>query len=289
MAKKGGLGKGLDAILPAQILEELMGEVPAGERLREISLDEISPNPFQPRTDLDENELKELAASIREQGVLQPIIVTQVESGYILIAGERRWRASTIAGLKTIPAIILDKKPSDEQLLFMALVENLQRVNLDPIEEAEAYQTLANKFSLSQDEIAKKMGKSRPTVTNSIRLLKLPQPVLDLLREKKITAGHAKVLLEDKDSTRQIRLAQMVARRGLSVERLAILITGRKKIKKQARVKKPAAILALEEEIAMALGTRVEIKPGKKKGKLIIEYYSQEDLAMLVEKLVSED
>lgn len=288
MARKGGLGKGLDAILPTEIAEDVFSDAPAGERLREIVVENISPNPLQPRDDFDSKSLAQLAESIRQQGVLQPVIVAPKNGGFVLIAGERRWRAAKIAGLEKIPALVLDKKPDDKQLLFIALVENLQREDLDPVEEAEAYLMLAKKFALRQEEIAQKVGKSRSAVANAIRILKLPQSVLNLLREKKITAGHAKVLLEEKDLTRQIRLAQLAARRGISVERLAVLVSGKRERRKRIKKKKPPNILALEDEIAMALGTKVEIIKGKKKSKLVIEFYSEAELNELIQKLLAE-
>ncbi len=286
MSKKRALGRGLDAILPADIEEEIFVDVPKGERLREIAIDSIVPNPMQPREDFDGEAFANLAESIRQQGILQPIIVAPHDRGYVLIAGERRWRAAKMIGFEKIPALVLEIKPSDDQLLFMALVENLQREDLNPIDEAEAYQMLMENFGLTQDQIAEKVGKSRPAVTNSIRLLKLPQPVLELLRARKITAGHARVLLEEKDEQRQIRLAQLAARRGLSVERLGILIIGKAERKKRSKTAKSPKILLMEEELSMALGTKVEILHGKKKNRLIIEFYSDGELEDFIERIM---
>ncbi len=286
MVRKSGLGKGLDAILPDDIIGDFFGERPPGERLREIDITEIFPNPMQPRSDFDEKSLAQLAESIAQQGVLQPIIVASSDDGYIIVAGERRWRAAQIAKLDKIPALVLDQKPDDEQLLFIALVENLQREDLDPVEEAEAYINLAKKFGLKQDEIAQRVGKSRSTVANAMRILKLPEPVIKLLRIKKITLGHAIVLLEERDEKRQIRLAQLAARRGLSVERLGILVLGKRTKRKRIKTKKSAEILAIEDELAMSLGTKVEIFSGKKKSKIVIEYYTDEELNEIVDKLM---
>ena len=286
MAKNRGLGKGLDAILPTEIIEDVLGEYPIGEKLREISVDKVIPNPLQPREEFDETELSELAESIKAHGILQPIIVAPDGENFIIVAGERRWRAARIAGLDEIPAIILSERPSEQKLLFLALVENLQRKDLDPIEEAEAYRMLAEKFGLTQDEIAKKMGKSRPKIANALRLLKLPDEVLKLLKQQKITNGHAIVLLEEKNRERQIRLAQLVARRGLSVERLSVLVHGKRQKRKDVKKRrKTPEILVLEEELSMALGTRVEIERGKKKGKLVIEFFTDDELEELVKKL----
>ena len=285
MVRKSGLGKGLDAILPDDIASDFLDEVPSGERLREIDISEIFPNPMQPRSDFDPSSLEQLAQSIRQQGVLQPIIVARSDSGYILVAGERRWRAAKMAKLEKIPAIVLEQKPDEQQLLFIALVENLQREDLDPVEEAEAYYNLSKNFGLTQDEIARRVGKSRSTVANFLRILKLPEPVIKLLREKKITFGHALVLLEEKDEKRQIRLAQLAARRGISVERLGVIVMGKKKKQKRSRAKKNPKILAMEDELSVLLGTKVEIFSGKKKGKIVIEYYSEKDLHEIVKKL----
>ncbi len=286
MNARRGLGKGLDAILPADIVEEVFGDATYSERFCEVSIDDIEPNPMQPREGFDEDALKDLAESIRRQGILQPVIVMPRDGGYVLVAGERRWRAARMAGLSKIPALVLSEKLSGEQLLFMALVENLQREDLDPVEEAEAYRTLSKKFGLKQDEIARRVGKSRPAISNALRILRLPEPVLELLRAGKISAGHARVLLEEEDSARQIRLAQLAARRGLSVERLAVLVSGKQEKRKQVRRKKSPKIAAMEEEIALALGTKVEIIPGRKKSKLVIEFYSQDELFDIIDKIL---
>jgi len=285
MAKKHGLGKGLDAILPADIMGDGWSETPHGEALREIPLQQISPNPMQPRAEFEPEALRELAESIEAQGVLQPIIVAPADDGYVLIVGERRWRAAQIAKLDKIPAIVLGQKPSDEQLLFIALVENLQRENLDAIEEAEAYKMLADRFGLTQEKIAHRVGKSRPAVTNALRLLRLPPPVVELVRAGKISAGHARILLEEKDAPRQLRLANLVVRKGLSVERLSILVLGAQRRKKRTRISKSPEIIALEEELTMALGTKVEIRIGKRKKRLIIEFYDDDEMLRAAQKL----
>ncbi len=284
--RKKGLGKGLDAILPEEVVDELLGGGEKSGQLEEIPVDKVEPNPFQPRQEFDPRGLEELAESIKSQGILQPILVARDGEKYILIAGERRLRASKIAGLDRIPAIVLPEKPSQEQLVFLALVENLQREDLDPVEEAEAYRTLAEKFGMTQEEIARKVGKSRPAIANALRLLKLPPAVKELLRNRKITTGHAIVLLEEPDPQRQVRLAQLAARRGLSVERLGLLVHSREEKKRRARQKtKPPEILALEDELSMELGTRVIIEKGKKKGKIIIEFFTDQDLEEIVSRL----
>lgn len=285
MAKrKTGLGKGLDAILPADLVDEL--EKNKSRRLENLPIQSIKSNPMQPREEFNPTSLNELAESIKAQGVLQPVLVTRDSEGvYILIAGERRWRASKIAGLDEIPAIIINRKLSQQELLFIALVENLQRENLDPIEEAEAYQSLSHRFELTQEEISERVGKSRSAVANAIRLLRLPKPIISMLKEKKITAGHARVLLEERDESRQLRLAKLASDRGLSVERLGIIVLSKDKLKKRAKGFKDPDTEALEDEISMLLGTRVEIIRKKRGGKLVIEFLSDEELFDYVKKL----
>ncbi len=288
MAKSKGLGKGLDAILPAGIVEEVLDETTSKTRdtLPELPIDQIFPNPLQPRMDFDEAALAELAESIKSQGLLQPILVVRDRNGYMLIAGERRLRASKLAGFEQIPAIVLERKPSDEKILFLALVENLQREDLDAVEEAIAYRTLAEKFALTQESIAEKVGKSRSAVANAMRILRLPSAILDMIKARKISGAHARALLEETDPQRQIRLAALAARRGLSVERLSILVNKKADKAKRLASTKTAEHLALEEELSMALGTRVEIVKAKKKSKLVIEMFSDEDLNYLAEKLL---
>ncbi len=288
MAKSKGLGKGLDAILPAGIVEEVLDETTSKSKdtLHELPIDQIFPNPLQPRMDFDETALVELAESIKSQGLLQPILVVRDRNGYMLIAGERRLRASKLAGLQQIPAIVLERKPSDEKILFLALVENLQREDLDAVEEAIAYRTLAEKFALTQEAIAEKVGKSRSAVANAMRILRLPSVILDMIKARKISGAHARALLEEPDAQRQIRLAALVARRGLSVERLSILVNKKTDKAKRLTSTKTVEHLALEEELSMALGTRVEIIKAKKKSKLVIDIFSDEDLNYLAEKLL---
>ncbi len=285
MAKrKTGLGKGLDAILPADLVDEL--DKNKSRRLENLPIESIKSNPMQPREEFDPTSLNELAESIKAQGVLQPVLVTRDSEGaYILIAGERRWRASKIAGLDEIPAIIINRKLSQQELLFIALVENLQRENLDPIEEAEAYQSLSSRFELTQEEISERVGKSRSAVANAIRLLRLPKPIISMLKEKKITAGHARALLEERDESRQLRLAKLVSDRGLSVERLGIIVLSKDKLKKRAKRFKDSDTEALEDEISMLLGTRVEIIRKKRGGKLVIEFLNDGELFDYVKKL----
>jgi len=286
MAKrKTGLGKGLDAILPSDLVDEL--EKNKSRRLENLPIQSIKSNPMQPREEFDPTSLNELAESIKAQGVLQPVLVTRdsEEGDYILIAGERRWRASKIAGLDEIPAIIIHRKLSQQELLFISLVENLQRENLDPIEEAEAFQSLSHRFELTQEEISERVGKSRSAVANAVRLLKLPKPIISMLKEKKITAGHARVLLEERDESRQLRLAKLASDRGLSVERLGIIILSKDKLKKRAKGFKDHDTEALEDEISMLLGTRVEIIRKKRGGKLVIEFLNDEELFDYVKKL----
>lgn len=283
--KKGGLGKGLDAILPDEIISE-MASIKDEVRLEHIPLDKIVPNPFQPREEIDKKSIEELAQSIREQGVIQPILVSRDADKYVLIAGERRWLAGKIAGLNLIPALVLPATPSPEKMLFLALVENLQRQDLDPVEEGEAYLKLSEQFNLTQDEIARKVGKSRPAISNAIRILKLPTPVLNMLKKRELTEGHARILLEEPDPNRQIRLAKLCATRGLPIERLMLLVKSKKAKRSQIKRQKNPQFLVWEDELSAVIGSPVKISAGKKKGKLIIEFSDIAHLQKIVEILM---
>ncbi|RKZ30867.1 hypothetical protein DRQ36_03990, partial [bacterium] len=217
MAKRQALGRGLEALLPGSVAEIL-----SGEEILQIPIEEIRPNPEQPRKSFDKESLKSLANSIKAQGVLQPILVHRVENGFELVVGERRLRASEMAGLKRVPALVLTEK-DPTVLFFFSLVENLQREDLNALEEAEAYRHLIDQFGLTQEEISKRVGKSRPVVANALRLLTLPEPVKELIRNGKLSAGHARAILAAGNEDRMIRLAKLAVRRGLSVERLEII------------------------------------------------------------------
>jgi len=271
------LGKGLDALIPS-----IEGE---GELLQ-IPVDRVVPNPYQPRKRFSDEELAALSKSIKHDGVLQPILVRRKGEKYEVIAGERRLRASKMAGLKSIPARVLENI-SPEEMLVISLVENLQREDLSPIEEAEGYRTLTERFNITQEKVAELVGKSRPAITNSLRLLSLPDEVKDMLEKGTLSAGHARALASIKDKRRLIQLARLTARRGLSVERLSILAEyskpkGKKRAKKQH---KSQEILELERDMSIQLGTKVTISGNKNKGKITISYFSEEELNAILDIL----
>ncbi len=294
MAKRQALGRGLEALLPGSIAEVL-----SGEEILKIPINDVHPNPEQPRKTFDEDSLKSLASSIKEQGVLQPILVHKTESGFELVAGERRLRAAKIAGLSRIPALVLTEA-DPAILLFFSLVENLQREDLNPIEEGEAYRHLIDSFGLKQEEIAKRVGKSRPAVANALRLLTLPEPVKKLVQSGELSAGHARAILAVEDNDRMVRLARLAVRRGLSVERLEILARQDKpsprhrktRVKKRglpsAKRRLPPEISALQDALTDYLGTNVSIKMSDKGGSITIEFYSDDDLKRITELLSGE-
>lgn len=284
MSPKGGLGKGLDALIPGGFSAQ-----PDGGALM-ISTGRIVPNPHQPRTFMDDTELEELAGSIREHGILQPLIVShdQVTDIYTLIAGERRLRAAKLAGLEMVPVIL--RSATDQQRLELALIENVQRADLSPLETAEAYRQLAEDFSLSHDEISQKVGKSRVAVTNTLRLLKLPDSARNALAEGKITEGHARALLALSSIQSQAAALQTILRMSLSVRQTEELVRKLSGEKPDRPVKpEPSAdILALESRLRDHLGTRVTLRHGKKGGTLTLHYFSQEELEALIRQLMRE-
>lgn len=292
-AQKKGLGSkglGIEALINNKI-NALNASVPASveqEGVTEIDINHIEPNREQPRRRFQEEALEELARSIKEYGVIQPIIVKKQDDFYELIAGERRWRAAKIAGIKTIPAIV--KNFTMMEAFEIALVENLQREDLNPIEEALSYKRLTDEFHLSQEEIGMKVGKSRSSITNSLRLLNLDERVQNFVIENKISSGHAKVLLSTDDKTLQFELAEKVIEDGLSVRATESLV--KLEQEKQALVReskqqevqqmKLDAYKSIEDELKSLFGTRVRIQSGKNKGKIEIEYYSEDDLDRLL-------
>jgi ParB family chromosome partitioning protein len=251
-----------------------------GESIHYIPIDQISPNPFQPRNRFDEEKIRELAQSIKESGVLQPLLVRKKGETYELVAGERRLRAGKEAGLEEIPVIIKDF--TDEESLEIALIENIQRENLNPIEEAEAYKLLQEKFSLTQEQLAKKVGKSRPAISNTMRLLKLPNSVRLKLTNDLISMGHARALLAISDPKTQEKLAEKIILDELTVRDIEkevqdILCPPAPKGKKPPKKKRPE-VMILEEELRKTFGTKVSIKLNKKgKGNIQIQFYSMDD------------
>lgn len=281
MPPRSGLGKGLDALIPTGKTTS-SGE---GSGVTQVAIDLIQRNPRQPREKFDLDELENLAASIREHGVIQPLIVSPGKNGiYILIAGERRLQAARKAGLRTVPVVI--RHATDQQLLELALIENVQRADLNAIEEAEAYQHLEKEFKLSHDAIASRVGKNRSTVTNSIRLLEASAAVKQALVNGQITSGHARAMLK-LPAKAQEELLNKIIMLDLSVrttEMLSKNYSGQKPVSKR-RTSRSANVNDLERRLQSSLGTRVALKHGKKGGTVTIYYYSDEELDTLLEKL----
>ncbi len=277
MAKKG-LGKGLEALFTG------IDTTTSGETVVELKISEVEPDRTQPRRDFDEVKLAELASSIKEHGVITPIIVKRLETGfYQIVAGERRWRASKIAEVKTIPAIVRDMDKGS--LYEISMIENLQRQDLNPVEEAKGYKRLIDEFEMTQEQISKKLGKSRSSVANSLRILNLPKEVITLLETAQLSFGHAKVLLSCEDEKKQVALATKVVQEGMSVRELeqAIKTPDKKEAKpKKVDLNMKLALKAYEDKVTKGLGTKVKIVGSKSKGKIEIEYYGTEDLERIV-------
>jgi ParB family chromosome partitioning protein len=284
--KRGGLGRNLDSLIPTPIRASGV-EAPVAGRL-EVDIESIRPNPKQPRNIFDDSELSELAASIKEIGILQPPVVRKVgENNYELIMGERRLRASKLAGLSRIPVII--RETSDNELLREALIENIHRSNLNALEEAAAYNQMLSDFGLTHDELAKRVGKSRPVITNTLRLLNLPPSVQKKLASGAISAGHARALLGLTDTNGIERIANKIVSEGLSVRATEELILvnggGKKSSSKKSGVSSLGKYQELEEKIGDALDTRVKIKGSSKGGKILIEFADSQDLLRIAGKL----
>lgn len=282
MANKSRLGRGLGALIPETLSEEL----PSRERLLEVEIRKVHPNPYQPRLSSDSKKLEELAQSIKENGVIQPILVRRTAENYEIIAGERRLLAAEMAGLDRIPAILLENIPK-EKMIELALIENLQRVDLNPIETANAYRRLQEECGLSHSQMAEKLGKDRSSVTNTLRLLSLPLEVQQFLKGGQLSEGHGRALLSFEERRRSVDLANRAVELGWSVRTLeeeiqrgARRLILRKKKPKKVRVSRYAH---LEEELRGLFGTRVAISTKKKGGRIVIDYYSEEDLTRILE------
>lgn len=279
MAKKRGLGKGLGALIPASETGP-----------SEVSIDAIVPNPMQPRQKLDPEALEELAASIREHGLIQPLIVSQLADAeaprYQLIAGERRLEAAKLAGLTKVPVIIREATP--QEMLELALVENIQRADLNPLEQAAAYRHLMDDFGLTQEQVAERVGKSRVTVANSVRLLRLPDEIKNSLAQGHITEGHARAMLSLDESEEQRAIWKVILKRGLNVrqteETVRRLVTGPRP--KRLGQPPPPEVKALEERFREALGTKVQLFRSKRGGRLVIHFYSEEELQAIYDLIV---
>jgi ParB family chromosome partitioning protein len=273
------LGRGLEALIPLAKGEPGIVEIPLGE---------IRPSPFQPRKRFDDKKLEELAASIRARGILSPVIVRQIPGGYELVAGERRLRAAERAGLERIPAVV--REISNAEMLEVALIENVQREDLNPIEEAEVYRRLIEEFGLIQEEMAARVGKDRASIANTLRLLKLPHPIREDLIEGAMSAGHGRALLGLEGRDLQLKAREAVIRRGLSVRATELLVrrlnSGPAAQDRSIRRKAPGLAQA-EEQLRRALATKVRIIRQGQRGRIELEFYSEDDLERLVRKICS--
>ena len=279
-----GLGKGIGALFPGESLEQ-------SGHVEEIQLEQIVANPFQPRKIFDEGALQELADSIKEHGILQPIAVRKKVRKYEIVAGERRFRAAQLAGLQVIPAIVKDL--TDTQMMELAILENLQREDLTVIEEAEAYQSLMEKLKITQEELSKRLGKSRPYIANHVRLLMLPEAVRKLMNDGALSMGQGRALLGLKNKKKIVELAHKVIKQGLNVRQVEMLVqTMNDDVSRETEPpkKKDYFVTAKETQLREYFGTNVQIKKANKKGKIEIEFYSEEDLERILEILnLSED
>ena len=277
---KTALGKGLGALIPEK--EKETG-------ILELDINTIVPNEYQPRRSFKNDSLRELASSIREKGIIQPVIVRKVtDNSYRLIAGERRWRAARMASLTKIPAIVKDAAPAEA--LELALIENIQREDLNPLETADAFQRLINEFNLTHDELSRRVGKDRATVTNYLRILKLSSEIKSWIIEGSLSIGHAKALLQIENTRTQVEVARKIVQKGLSVreaETLSKKLSSPSVSTRRPHVWEDPQIASLEEKLRQSLGTKVRlVHKGKKGGKLEIEYYSLEELDRLLEILI---
>ncbi|MGB3904972.1 MAG: ParB/RepB/Spo0J family partition protein [Anaerolineae bacterium] len=275
--ERRGLGKGLEALIPT---------APGAPGVRDVDVDSIVPNPRQPRQALDPQALQELATSIKEQGLVQPVVVTQVEGRYQLLVGERRWRAAKLAGLEMVPVVIREATP--QQMVELALVENLQREDLNPLEIATAYQQLVDEFGMTQQQVADRVGKNRVTVTNTLRLLNLPAKVKEALLADDISEGHARALLRLRGAKQQVQALEAIIKGALSVRQTEQLV--RRMVEEPKARPKPAEkspeLKALEDRFRQALGTKVSLTRGSRGGKLVVYFFSEEELQGIYDLIV---
>jgi len=275
--QKKALGRGLQTLIPVVAVGR--------DEIEEIPLSLVSPNPFQPRRAFNPGELDELANSVKVRGVLQPILVRRLgDGGYELIAGERRWRAAKLAGLKKIPAIV--RSATDAEAMEMALIENLQRKDLNPMEAARAYQRLIKEFGLTQEAVAKQLGKERSSIANTVRLLSLQLEVQAWIENDQLSLGHAKVLLAVSDPDQQVRLGRRAVTERLSVRDLEGLVRSNHRAGRSAQARRGRRPSEIEERMARRLGTKVRLIEGKTGGKIVIEYYSPADLDRVIDLLM---
>lgn len=275
---KKGLGKGLGALIASADTDE------AG--VREVRINDVEPNTEQPRKHFNDEKLSQLAESIKQHGIVQPLIVKKQDDTYRIVAGERRWRAAKLAGLSMVPVIV--RELSSKQVMEIALIENLQREDLNPIEEAEAYERLINEFGMTQEEISRTVGRSRPAIANSIRLLSLQEKLKTLVIHGDITGGHARTLLAIEDRELQLRAVEEIVKRGMNVRETEALV---KRLLSRREKRKPVKLnedyQAIEDKLRNFFGTRVKLTSGKKNGKILIEYYSVEELDRIVSAIDS--
>ena len=278
-----GLGKGLGALLG-----DFTEDIQEKSAYQMLPIYKVEPNPDQPRQDFDEEELQALADSIEIHGIIQPLTVRELNSGYYqIIAGERRWRAARIANLSEVPAVIIEA--DDRKVKELALIENLQRQDLNPVEEALGYQSLMQEYGLTQEDAAKRVGKSRPAVANALRLLNLNPEVLEMVRSGKLTAGHARAVLVLKKEKKQLEAAQKIAALGLSVRQAELLcknMSKEKTVTQEPEVLKVNYVAECEKALSKQLGRGVKIINGKKKGHFELEFYGQDDLQVLLDALM---
>ncbi len=279
------LGRGLEALIPVDPGTETAKDVTT------VPLRLIDPNPYQPRREFEQETLLELAESIRLHGILQPVIVRPKGKRYQLLAGERRCRAAQLAGLEDIPALV--KELSDREMMELSIVENLQREDLNPLDEARGYEQLMKQLGLTQEEVAQRVGRSRPHVANTLRLLQLPQALQELVSRETISAGHGRALLAVADPALQLSLAEMVIEQGLNVRQTEELVKRHlagqaASVSRETKKKRPAEIEDLERRLASTLGTQVRLLPGRKRGKIEIIYYDNEELERLLELLLQQ-
>lgn len=289
--KNNVLGRGISALISETApVEEPVNEVAAPEdperTVQYIDINDIKPNRNQPRKKFDPESISELAASIQEHGIIQPLIVCKAEQGYELVAGERRWRAAREAALDKVPCLV--REFTSEENALIAIIENMQREDLDPIEEAEGLEKMMKEYGFTQEEVSRSVGKSRPYITNSLRLLKLPQDIREIISEGAISAGHARALLSVKTRALQEQICQKIIKDGMSVRETENLVRkGGKSRKAPARSKKDPDIVAVEEKLKEIYGTRVAITTNGRKGAVEISYYGREDLNRIIELLES--
>ena len=276
MSKKA-LGRGLEALIGAEPLEKESG-------IQEIELSLIKPNPEQPRKGFDQESIEELAKSLKTHGLLQPILVQSKGNEYVIIAGERRFRAAQLAGFLKVPCLV--QTGSEQEMAEKALIENIQRADLSPVEEGMAYARLIHEYGLTQEQVAERVGKGRPTVANLLRVIQLPDPVLHLIQEGKLSLGHAKVLLSIKDSSLQVLLAQKVSKENLPVRDLEDLIkkyTDHEDRKKKVQKKPSSQLSHIEDQLRSSFQTKVKVKGSSGRGKIEIEYFSEDEFNRLLE------